>query len=204
MDENTIANDEDFIKSLQPLTVGDTVPDIPFKIYYNGEISNSSIGAFRGKWLILFFYPADFTFVCPTELSEMADLYDEFQKEDVEIVSVSTDTAFTHKMWHETSDSIKKVKFPMASDHRREMIEMFNIMDKKDGLSYRATFIIDPDGVIRHFSINDNSFGRSGKEFLRMVRAAKFVNEHPGQVCPASWDAGDKTLTPNDDLVGKI
>lgn len=188
-----------------PLTVGDTVSEkCSFKVFHNGEIRNTDMASFRGKWLVLFFYPGDFTFVCPTELGELASLYDAFKKEDIEILSMSTDTVFSHKMWHETSETIKRVTFPMGSDHRHELVDAFNVYCEDDGLAYRTTVIIDPGGIIRGIEVNDNSIGRSATELLRKVKAAKYVNEHPGQVCPASWEAGNETLTPDTDLVGKI
>ncbi len=187
-----------------PLTIGDTVPDIAFEVYHNDAITETTLKQFRGKWLILFFYPADFTFVCPTELGELASCYDEFKKEDTEIVSVSIDTPFAHKMWHQTSDTIKQVQFPMAADNRHLLSNVFGTYCDHDGVSYRATFIIDPDGIIRSFEINDNSIGRSAKELLRKLRAARYVSANPGQVCPASWEAGKKTLKPSDDLVGAL
>ena len=199
--------DNDFsFEYISPLSVGDVVPNIPFKVFQDGSIKDDAITLeeYKGKWVILFFYPGDFTFVCPTELGELASMYDNFQKEGVEIISVSTDTVFSHKMWHETSDTISKVKFPMASDHKHELVEAFDVYCEDDGLSYRATYIIDPEGIIRAVEINDNSIGRSAKELLRKVRAAKYVNENPGQVCPASWDTGAGTLKPGNDLVGKI
>jgi peroxiredoxin (alkyl hydroperoxide reductase subunit C) len=134
----------------------------------------------------LFFYPADFTFVCPTELEELAENYEAFQKEGAEIISVSTDTEFTHKAWHDSSEAISKVKFPMAADPTGEMSMALGTYIDDEGLSLRGTFIIDPEGIIKSIEINDNSIGRSASELLRKVQAAKFVAEHNGQVCPAS------------------
>ncbi|MDE0243476.1 MAG: redoxin domain-containing protein [Candidatus Kaiserbacteria bacterium] len=190
---------------MSPCTVGDPVPEtIAFKIFHNGETADTTIGSYRGKWLILFFYPGDFTFVCPTELAEIASKYDEFQKHDTEIVSISTDTVFSHKMWHQTSPMIQKVRFPMGSDHRHTLVDFFGVYCEEDGLAYRATIIIDPKGIVRCTEVHDNSIGRSADELLRKVKAAKYVAEHPGQVCPAGWSEGDKTLEPDDDLVGKL
>ncbi len=203
--ENIIMDTMDTFEYITPISVGDTVPeDMAFKIFVGGDIQDTTVRAYRGKWLVLFFYPGDFTFVCPTELGELASLYDEFREEEVEVVSMSTDTVFSHKMWHETSDTIGKVQFAMGSDHRHEFVDAFNVYCEEDGLAYRATVIIDPDGVVRGVEVNDNSIGRSARELLRKVKAAKYVREHPGQVCPASWTDGDRTLTPGTDLVGKI
>lgn len=159
---------------------------------------------YKGKWVILFFYPADFTFVCPTELEEMASYYPQFVKEGAEVLSVSTDTVYVHKAWHDASSSIQKISFPMVSDTRRELCEAFGTYIEDEGLSLRGTFLIDPDGVLRMAEVNDNSVGRSAKELLRKLQAAKFVREHGGKVCPASWEPGKDTLTPGMDLVGKI
>ena len=188
-----------------PLTVGDTVPeDLSFDVFQKNDISKMNFGELRGKWTILFFYPADFTFVCPTELAEMASLYAEFQKVGAEVVSVSTDTAFVHKAWHDTSESIKTISYPMAADPSHELSDLFGVLIEEEGLARRGTFIISPDGVIKTIEINDDAIGRCAKETLRKLKAAKFVSENPSNVCPASWDEGGETLTPGVDLVGKI
>jgi peroxiredoxin (alkyl hydroperoxide reductase subunit C) len=150
------------------------------------------------------FYPADFTFICPTELEEAADYYEEFKKVGAEIMSVSTDTVFVHKAWHDESPAIKKVKFPMVADPTGKLCREFGTYLEDEGLSLRGSFIIDPDGVLTAFEVHDNSIGRSAKELLRKLQAAVFVRENKGQVCPASWEPGKETLTPGLDLVGKI
>ena len=197
-------DDYEFNLADYPLEIGDTVPSMDLEAYQNEEIKKINLDDYRGKWLILFFYPADFTFICPTELEELADTYEKFQKEDVEILSVSTDTVFTHKAWHDTSESIKKIKFPMVADPTGTLCRTMGTMIEEEGLSLRGSFIIDPEGVLRAIEINDNSIGRNAKELLRKVQAAKFVNEHEGKVCPANWNPGDDTLEPGLDLVGKI
>ncbi|MHB1118286.1 MAG: redoxin domain-containing protein [Minisyncoccota bacterium] len=184
--------------------IGHEIPDVEVEAYHNEEIKKIKLSDYRGKWLILFFYPADFTFVCPTELEEMADNYEVFQKLNAEILSVSTDTVFVHKAWHDTSDTIKKIKFPMLSDSRRDLSGMFGTLIEEEGLSLRGTFVVDPDGILRIVEMNDNNVGRSAKELVRKLQAAKFVREHGGNVCPASWEPGDETLHPGLDLVGKI
>ncbi|MCK9351873.1 MAG: redoxin domain-containing protein [Candidatus Paceibacterota bacterium] len=200
-DEN--CNDECFSGS-----VGEKVPSYEVRVYQKEEFSSVDLADYHGKWLVLFFYPADFTFICPTELEEMAEKYEDFKKLGAEIISVSTDTVFTHKAWHDTSDAIKKIAFPMAADRSGELSQMFGtyIYDGEDtGSSLRGTFIIDPEGIIRSAEINDNSIGRSAKELYRKLQAAKYVHDHGGkEVCPASWEPGDDTLTPGIDLVGKI
>jgi len=188
-----------------PLSIGDEVPEeVDFDVYQKGEIKTTSFADLRGKWVILFFYPGDFTFVCPTELGEMADLHIQFTKEGAEIVSVSTDSAFVHKAWQDTSETIKKVTYPMAADPSLFLSEMFGVLIPEDGVARRGTFIISPDGIIKTIEISDNSVGRNGSETLRKFKAAKYVSENPSNVCPASWNEGDVTLTPGVDLVGKI
>ena len=188
---------------LMPI-VGKKIPHISFEIFQNNETKKIKFSDYIGKWLVLLFYPADFTFICPTELSEAADLYDKFEAEGAEVMSVSTDTVFTHKAWHDNSPSIKKIKYPMIADPTGKLCRMFGTYLENDGLSLRASVIIDPHGVVKSYELHDNSIGRSTAEILRKLQAAKFVEEHNGQVCPASWQPGKDTLKPGMDLVGKI
>ena len=174
------------------------------KAYVKDEILDLRLSDFAGKWLVLIFYPADFTFVCPTELEEAARLHDQFTAEGAEIVSVSTDTVFVHKAWHDHSKAIGKIQYPMAADPSGVMCREFGTYIDEEGLSLRGSFIIDPDGVLRAYEIHDNSIGRSIRELLRKLQAAKFVAEHGGEVCPVNWEPGAKTLKPGLDLVGKI
>ena len=184
--------------------IGTVVPDLEFQVYHQEEIKNVKLSDYRGKWLVLLFYPADFTFVCPTELKEAAVYYPQFTQLGAEIISVSTDTAFVHKAWHDNSPAIKQIQYPMAADPSSQVCRAFGTYIESEGLSWRGTFIIDPDGVLKAMDIHDNSIGRSSKEILRRVQAAKFVREHGGEVCPASWEPGQATLKPGLDLVGKI
>lgn len=178
--------------------------DFNLDAFAENQIKKISTNDLLGKWSILFFYPADFTFVCPTELGDMADLYEEFKKEGAEIYSVSTDTAFVHKAWFDNSETIRKIKFPMLADPTGILCKSLNTYIPEEGLSLRATVIVDPDGVIKSYEINDNNIGRNAAETLRKLQAAKFVREHGGEVCPAKWKPGDSTLKPGLDLVGKI
>lgn len=184
--------------------IGQKVTDFQFKVFQNNDIKDVKLSDYKGKWVVLFFYPADFTFICPTELEEAAGLYADFQKVGAEIISVSTDTVYTHKAWHDVSPAIKKISFPMAADPTGNLCREFGTYIDEAGLSLRGTFIIDPDGMLKSADIHDNSIGRSGAEILRRVQAAKFVRENKGEVCPASWKPGSKTLKPGLDLVGKI
>jgi NADH-dependent peroxiredoxin subunit C len=178
----------------------------PFKAtaFLNGKFIPVSDSDLKGKWSVVFFYPADFTFVCPTELGDLADLYPEFQKLGVECYSVSTDTHFTHKAWHDTSDTIHKITYPMIGDPTGAITRHFDVMIEEEGLALRGTFVINPEGVIKVAEIHDLGIGRDAKELLRKVQAAQYVASHPGEVCPAKWTPGDATLTPSLDLVGKI
>jgi len=186
------------------LRIGDQYPNLSFEYYQNDEIKRGNFEDFKGKWLVVAFYPADFTFVCPTELEELAELYDEFKKEGAEVVSVSTDTVYVHKAWHDTSSAIKKVKYPMIADPAGKICRAFGTYLEDEGVSLRATFIFDPDGKLVWYEMHDNSIGRNAKEILRKLKASKYVREHPGEVCPASWEPGKETLKPSLDLVGKI
>ena len=165
------------------------------------EISEQDVA---GKWAIFFFYPADFTFVCPTELGDMADLYPDFQQLGVEIFSVSTDTHFTHKAWHDASDTIGKISYYMVGDNSGTITNNFDNMRPGVGLADRGTFLVDPDGVIQYLEVTPEGVGRNAAELLRKVKAAQYVRNHPGEVCPAKWEEGDATLAPSLDLVGKI
>ena len=178
----------------------------PFKAtaYHNGKFIDVSDETLKGKWSVFVFYPADFTFVCPTELEDLADNYAAFQKLGVEIYSVSTDTHFSHKAWHDTSDAIKKVNYPMIGDPTGAITRNFDVMIEEEGLALRGTFVINPEGQIKLCEIHDNGIGRDASELLRKVKAAQYVASHPGEVCPAKWEEGAKTLTPSLDLVGKI
>ena len=158
----------------------------------------------KGKWAIFFFYPADFTFVCPTELVDLADKYEEFKKMGVEVFSVSCDTHFVHKAWADASDSIKKIKYTMLADPLAVLAKGFGVYKEDEGLAYRGTFLVDPEGKIKLAEIQDNSIGRNADELVRKVKAAQFVASHPGEVCPAKWKEGSETLKPSIDLVGKI
>ena len=186
------------------LEINSKAPAFEAKAFQNDEIKTIKLDNYQGKWVVLVFYPADFTFICPTELGELADYYEEFKELGVEVLSISTDTVFTHKAWWDNSDTIKKIKFSMVADPNAKICRSYGTYITEEGLSLRGTFIIDPDGVLKAFELHDNSIGRSAKELLRKVKAAQFVREHGGEVCPASWEPGKPTLKPGLDLVGKI
>ncbi len=187
------------------LRIGEKIDEnLEFEVFYNGESQKVRIGDYKGKWLVLIFYPGDFTFVCPTELEEAAGLYDEFQKEGAEVFSVSTDSVFVHKAWKDKSVAIKKIQFPMVADPTGKLCKLFGTYIEEEGVSLRGTFIISPDLELKAMELHHNDIGRNAKEALRKVQAAKFVYEHGGEVCPASWSPGGKTLKPGMGLVGEI
>ena len=186
------------------ITINSTVPDFEADVFQGDEIKKVKLSEYKGKWVVLIFYPADFTFVCPTELEDAQSHYEEIKKLGGEILSVSTDTAFVHKAWHDNSPAIGKIQYPMMADPTGNISRMFGTYIESEGVSLRGTFIIDPDGALKTIEIHDNSIGRSAKELVRKLEAAKFVREHKGNVCPASWEPGKEVLTPGVDLIGKI
>jgi peroxiredoxin (alkyl hydroperoxide reductase subunit C) len=181
-------------------------PIKPFKAnaYQTGKFITVTDQDLKGKWSVVFFYPADFTFVCPTELGDLADHHDTFKAMGVEIYAVSTDTQFTHKAWHDTSETIGKIKYPMIGDPTGAITRNFDVMVESEGLAMRGTFVINPEGVIKAIEITDDGIGRDAKELLRKVQAAQYIAANPGQVCPAKWTPGAETLAPSLDLIGKI
>lgn len=187
------------------MKIGDKLPDSRVEAYHNEKFIDLSLSDYKGKWMVFLFYPADFTFVCPTEIKEASDNYKKFTDLDAEILSVSTDTTFVHKAWHDNSEAISGVKFPMLADPTGNVCKSFGTYIDDEGLSLRATFIVNPDQKVVSISMHDNSIGRNILETLRKLQAAKHVYDNGGHiVCPASWKPGDDTLEPGIDLVGKI
>ncbi len=184
--------------------IGQEIGDFDVTAYNDGKFYNVTKEDLRGKWSVLFFYPGDFTFVCPTELEDLAENYDKFKEIGCEVYSVSTDSEFVHKAWKEDSPAIGKVNYPMLSDRTRQLGEMFGIYVPEEGQDLRGTFIINPDLKVMCYEIHAMGVGRDAISLLRKVRACQFVFEHGDKVCPAKWEPGDDTLTPGIDLVGKI
>lgn len=180
------------------------IPDFTTQAFHNGEFKTVTSDDVKGKWSIFLFYPADFTFVCPTELEDMAKHYEELQKLGVEVYSVSTDTHFVHKAWHDASAAISTIKYVMLGDPTGAISRGFDVMIEEEGLALRGTFLANPEGIIKVAEIHDLGIGRSAKDMVRKVKAAQYVATHDGEVCPAAWEEGQKTLTPSLDLVGKI
>ncbi len=184
--------------------IGTEVKPFQATAFHEGEFTEVSDAQLRGKWSVVFFYPADFTFVCPTELGDLADHYDAFQAIGCEIYAVSTDTHFTHKAWHATSETVGKIRYPMIGDPTGLLCRNFDVMIEDAGLADRGTFVVDPDGKIQIVEVNAGGVGRNATELLRKVKAAQYVRENPNEVCPARWEEGQATLSPSLDLVGKI
>ena len=184
--------------------INSEIKDFKVQAYHNDAFKEVTQSDLKGKWSVFFFYPADFTFVCPTELGDMADKYEEFQKMGVEVYSVSTDTHFTHKAWHDTSETIQKIKYPMLADPTGQLSRDFGVYIEAEGLAYRGTFLVNPEGQIKLAEVNDNGIGRNSDELLRKVKAAQYIAANPNEVCPAKWEEGAATLKPGLDLVGKI
>ena len=178
----------------------------PFKAqaFHNGKFIDISEDTWKGKWSVVIFMPAAFTFNCPTEVEDAADSYAEFQAAGAEVYVVTTDTHFAHKVWHETSPKVGKAQFPLVGDPNHQLSEQFDVLIPLEGLALRGTFVINPEGVIKTAEIHDNAIARDVSETLRKLKAAKYVAEHDGEVCPAKWKEGANTIAPSLDLVGKI
>lgn len=170
----------------------------------SGEFIEVSEENLKGKWSVVCFYPADFTFVCPTELEDLQEQYATLKELGVEVYSVSTDTHFTHKAWHDHSEAINKIEYIMIGDPSQTISRNFDVLDEDSGLAQRGTFIIDPDGVVQAVEINADGIGRDASTIVGKVKAAQYVRKNPGEVCPAKWEEGAETLKPSLDLVGKI
>ena len=184
--------------------IGSSIKPFNATSYHQGKFVPVSDADTAGKWAVFFFYPADFTFVCPTELEDLADQYETLKGLGVEVYSVSTDTHFSHKAWHDTSPAIGKINYFMLGDQNHSIANNFDVLRAGQGLADRATFVIDPQGVIQIMEITSEGVGRNATELLRKVKAAQYIAAHPGEVCPAKWEEGEQTLAPSLDLVGKI
>lgn len=184
--------------------IGKEVSEFSAWAFVNQDFKKITREDIKGKWSVFFFYPADFTFVCPTELEDLANIYDEFKKINCEIYSVSCDTHFVHKAWHDASKTIKKIQYPMLADPTGSITRDFEVMIEEDGMAERGSFIVNPEGKIVAYEVNAGNVGRNAEELLRKVQASQFVAEHGDEVCPAKWKPGEGTLKPSLDLVGLI
>lgn len=180
------------------------VPGFSNDAYQNGTFITVDSAGIEGKWSVFMFYPADFTFVCPTELEDLADHHEVFKGLGVDLYAVSTDTHFSHKAWHDTSEAIGKVNYALIGDPKAELTRHFGVLNEDSGLARRGTFLVNPEGMIKLYEVHDDGIGRNAAELLRKVKAAQYVAAHPGEVCPAKWEEGKNTLSPSLDLVGKI
>ena len=180
------------------------VSDFTVQAYQNGEFKTVTKDDIMGKWSVFFFYPADFTFVCPTELEDLANKYDEFKSVGCEIYSVSTDTHFVHKAWHDASERIQKIQYPMLADPTGALARAFDVMIEEEGVAERGSFIVNPEGKIVAYEVIAGNVGRNAEELLRRLQASQFVYEHGDEVCPAKWQPGEETLKPSLDLVGLL
>lgn len=183
--------------------IGKTIEPFKAQAYHNDKFIEISTDDIKGKWSIFCFYPADFSFVCPTELEDLQNQYAKLQSMGVEVFSVSTDTHFVHKAWHDHSDAIGKIEYAMIGDPSQQISRMFDVLGE-DGLAQRGTFIVDPDLVVQAVEVNADGIGRDASQLINKVKAAQYVRLHPNEVCPAKWEEGSTTLTPGLDLVGKI
>ena len=187
------------------MKIGHKVEAFTAQAYRQNQFVEVTEKDLQGKWSVVFFYPADFTFVCPSELADLQDVYaSDFKAMGVEVYSVSTDTHFVHKAWADATDTIRNIEYTMIGDPNHQLARQFNVLIESEGLADRGTFVIDPDGRVQIIEINPGGVGRDARELLRKVKAAKYTREHPGEVCPAKWTEGAATLAPSLDLVGKL
>lgn len=184
--------------------IGKEICDFKVKAFHNGEFKDVCKADLKGKWSVFFFYPADFTFICPTELEDLADMYSKFKVAGCEVYSVSCDTHFVHKAWHDASSRVKKITYPMLADPMHVLARGFDVLIEDAGLAERATFVVDPDGKVVAYEINAGNVGRNAEELFRKLQALQFVRDHGDEVCPAKWKPGEKTLKPTLDLVGQL
>ncbi len=182
------------------LRVGQAAPDFTATAVFDQEFKTIKLSDYRGQYTVLFFYPLDFTFVCPTEIIAFSDRYKEFSTLKTEILGVSVDSEFSHLAWIQTDKKeggIGDIDYPLISDIKKEISTAYNVLDPDAGVALRGLFIIDPEGVIQHATVNNLSFGRSVDETLRTLKAIQYVQSHPDEVCPAGWQEGDKTMVPD-------
>ncbi|WP_017296186.1 peroxiredoxin [Geminocystis herdmanii] len=188
------------------IQVGQTAPDFIATAVIDQEFKVLKLSDYLGQYVVLFFYPLDFTFVCPTEIIAFSDRHEEFKALDTEILGVSVDSEFAHLAWIQTErkqGGIGDINYPLISDLKKEISNTYNVLEPSAGVALRGLFIIDRDGIIQHTTINNLSFGRSVDETLRVLKAIQYVQSHDNEVCPVGWQEGDKTMSP-DPIKSKI
>jgi len=182
------------------LRVGQPAPDFSASAVVDQEFKTIKLSDYRGQYVVLFFYPLDFTFVCPTEITAFSDRYEEFKKANTEILGVSVDSVFSHLAWIQTdrkSGGVGDLNYPLVADITKTISSQYNVLVPEEGIALRGLFIIDKDGIIQHATINNLAFGRSVDETLRTLQALQYVQSHPDEVCPAGWKPGEKTMSPD-------
>lgn len=191
-----------------PAKLGEKLIDFKFDTFNpaSGAFEHHSLGSYldKGKWVVFFFYPGDFTFVCPTELADLADYQSRFDELGVEVISVSTDSKFAHLSWFRTEKLLENVKFQMASDNASCISRYFGVYDEDTGSAYRGTFVISPDYILVGSEVNYFNVGRNAEELVRKLEANVYLRKNPVEACPARWKPGQKTLTPSEQLVGNV
>jgi len=186
------------------IEIGQPAPEFTANAFHQGQFKKINLEDYKGKWVVLFFYPADFTFICPTELASLADNYETLKALNVEVLSISTDTEFSHKAWHDSSQSIKKVNFPMVADPTHEISSAYKVLIEEKGITHRGTFIINPEGKLKAYEVHHDHIGRSIPELIRKIKAAQHTEKNPGQVCPVNWQEGDRTVSQSMENIGRI
>jgi NADH-dependent peroxiredoxin subunit C len=186
-------------------TIGQAIPDGTYQAFHEQDVHPITLDSYRGRWLVLVFYPGDFTFICPTELEELGSLYKDFQKLQAEVIGVSTDSVYVHKAWHDTSPAIRKLPFPLLADPAGALSQKLGVYLHREGVALRGSFIFDPNGKLCAYEVHANNIGRNMQELLRKLQAAAFVHDNGGvEVCPVNWKPGDRAIRPSLDLVGKL
>ena len=182
------------------IRVGQQAPDFTATAVFDQEFQEIKLSQYRGKYVVLFFYPLDFTFVCPTEITAFSDRYEEFSSKDTEVLGVSVDSEYSHLAWLQTdreAGGLGDIAYPLVSDLNKTIARNYNVLDEEAGVAVRGLFIIDPDGVIMHATVNNLPVGRNVDETLRVLQAFQYIRSHPDEVCPADWTPGDATMNPD-------
>ena len=182
------------------LRVGQKAPDFTATAVVDQEFKEISLSQYRGKYVVLFFYPLDFTFVCPTEITAFSDRYADFTSRNTEVLGVSVDSQFSHLAWIQTDrkqGGLGDIAYPLVADLKKEIARAYNVLDEEEGVALRGLFLIDPEGNVQHAKINNLPVGRNVEETLRILQAFQHVQSNPDEVCPANWTPGERTMNPD-------